>query len=120
MRIFHYGCANNSKGHYVHTGKGLNPYGPEKNSFLETNPWGYEVDSGLCPKGPEIAGRALIHHKDGWTAMSFWDRSVDTRGKSNSNFFAEGTHTFDEMVAIAKEHFTEIMARFTFPIVEAK
>lgn len=120
MKVFHYGCANNRKGHFVHAGKGISQYGPEVYNFCAINPWGYEIDSGLCPSGPEIEGRALVHHKDGWTAMSFWDRSVDKRGKCNSNFFAEGTHTFDEMVAIAKDHFPKIMARFEFPIVEVK
>lgn len=88
--------------------------------FTERNPWGHNIDSGLCPKDSDVQGRAIIHHKDQWTALSFWDRSVDRRGGSNSNFLAEGTHTFDEMVAIAKENFPEIMARFNFPIVEVK
>jgi hypothetical protein len=88
--------------------------------FTERNPWGYAIDGGLCPKGPEIEGRALIHHKDGWTAMSFWDRSVDHRGKCNSSFLAEGTFTFEEMLAIAREKFPRVVGRFKFEIVPAE
>lgn len=89
-------------------------------------PWGHEIDGTLCPDGLMIRktdgyqpeGRALLHHKDGWTALSFWDRSGDERTNSNSNFFVRGTYTFDEMLALSKEQFYGIFARMKFPITE--
>jgi len=68
----------------------------------------------------QIEGAALLHYKDGWTALSFWDRSIDKRSGCNSNFFAQGTHTFEEMLEIARAHFPAVMARFTFKIVPAE
>ena len=51
---------------------------------LEQTPWGYALDSKLAPAGPQIEGRALCHHADGWTALAWWDRSVDSRPGSNA------------------------------------
>jgi hypothetical protein len=91
-------------------------------------PWkDYEIDSKLQPgcyedrgywqhRGPETEGEALVHHKDGWTALSFWDRSVDKRGKCNSTFMAEGIHDFETMKKIAMERFPKIWSRFTFEV----
>lgn len=55
----------------------------------------------------EQAGIAKIHHKNGWTAIALWDRSVDTRGGCNSTYFAKGDFSFEEMVKMAKERFSE-------------
>lgn len=65
---------------------------------------------------PEIEGEALLHHINGWTALCFWDRSVDKRGACNSNYFAEGTFTFEEMVAAAKSRFAERWGRMKFEV----
>lgn len=114
MKIYYFGCIDRP-GHYMHGPRG---YDREADRFTEGNPWGYKIDGRLCPSGPEVEGRALVHHKDGWTALSFWDRSVDRRGKCNSNFLAEGTFTFAEMIELARQHFPKVVARFSFPIVE--
>jgi len=74
-------------------------------------PWGANMDGTLAPKGAQIEGEALLHHKDGWTAIAFWDRSGDSRGNSNSAFFVQGTHTFDEMLAICKARFAPVFQR---------
>lgn len=58
----------------------------------------------------------MIHRRDGWTALSFWDRSIDKRGACNSNYFAEGTFTFEEMVALAKERFPDRWACMKFEV----
>lgn len=73
------------------------------------------------PKDPyrireEVEGEALLHHKDGWTALCFWDRSVDKRGACNSNYFAEGTFTFEQMVEMAKRRFSERWGRMAFDV----
>ena len=117
MKVFYFGCWG-QPGHYARAAGTAKRYSAEEHEFCEKNPWGYEIDGGLCPKGPEIQGRALVHHKDGWTAMCFCDRSVDKRGKCNSGFFAEGTWSFSAMLEIAKKHFPEVISRLEFDVVE--
>jgi len=68
---------------------------------------------------PEVEGEALIHHIAGWTALSFWDRSVDTRFACNSTYFAEGDFTFAEMVAMAKARFAKRWNRMKFEVRDA-
>jgi hypothetical protein len=83
-------------------------------------PWDADLlDNKLCPShsaSPE--GVAQLHHKDGWTALAFWDRSVDSRPGSHSTFFTEGTHDFTAMVEICKRDFPEVWARYPFEITE--
>lgn len=80
------------------------------------------IDGALCPGGsvaPPSEQRecaALLHHRDGWTALAFWDRSADRRHGSNTAFFVEGTHDAAGMLAICRERFPLHFARFTFPI----
>lgn len=118
MKVFYFGCWERP-GHFMRASGKLR-YSREESDFTYNNPWGYHIDGGLCPDGPEVQGRALIHHKDGWTAMSYWDRSIDGRGKCNSNFLAEGTLDFAQMLEIAKTHFPSVISRAKFEIVEAK
>jgi len=76
-------------------------------------------DSGdrLCRQTrPEIEGEAALHHIQGWTALCFWDRSVDERGACNSNYFAEGTFTFDQMVEMAKTRFAHRWDKMNFTV----
>ena len=91
-------------------------------------PWQpHQIDCGLqagcvvdhrghLTTGKEIEGDALLHHKDGWTALSFWDRTIDTRGRCNSTYLAEGTFTFNEMVALAKENFSRRWNHMKFEV----
>jgi len=86
-----------------------------------TTPWGYYIDGKLCPQVKdkyEPQGIALLHHKDGWTAIGFWDRSGDTRYGSNSNFLVLGEYTFDEMLALAKAQYPGVFKRMKFSVVE--
>ena len=66
--------------------------------------------------GNQAEGKAALHYKGGWTALAFWDRSVDSRPGSNSVFLAEGTHQFEDMVVLAQQSFPSIMQRFKFKI----
>lgn len=79
-------------------------------------PWRLgELDGGLCPNvspdgawkrtGPEIEGDALLHHKDGWTALAFWDRTVDTRMACCSVYVANAILSFKEIVELAQDAF---------------
>lgn len=90
-------------------------------------PWRVdELDGGLCPNvsteaawkrtGPEIEGEAILHHKDGWTALAFWDRTVDTRMACCSVYVADAVLTFDEIVALAKDAFKTRWDRMRFEV----
>ncbi len=69
---------------------------------------------------PEKEGEAAIHHIQGWTALCIWDRCVDGRGACNSNYFAEGDFTFDEMVQMASTRFAYRWNKMTVPVVLVK
>ena len=71
---------------------------------------------GNYDNGPQEEGLALLHHKGGWTALSFWDRSIDSRGGCSSNFFVHGTFTFDQMCQIAEARFPSVWKRYKFKV----
>jgi hypothetical protein len=114
-------------GHYFFTESGSSTYSRMPKDF----PWDeYEADGcmqvgcyqkdGKWRSGEQPEGQALLHHKSGWTAISFWDRSVDWRGGSNSTYFARGTFTFDQMVDMAKTRFGQRWSVMNFEVVEVK
>jgi hypothetical protein len=124
-KVFYFGSTGD--GHHLIDKDGDKFYGASK----VFTPWGSYPDGTLCPEGlvlrnlgeksnAQPEGKALLHHKDGWTAVGFWDRSGDTRWNSNSNFLVRGTYTFDEMLALAKTQFPGIFAVIKFPITEIK
>lgn len=115
-RRFYGGCIGQS-GHYLWDIHGHTIYRQDKDI-----PWeGW--DGPLQPKHTNAEGLAIIHYKreEGgpmWTAISFWDRTVDKRGNSSSNFFADSHLSFDEMLEDAKEHWPYIFERYPFEVVE--
>lgn len=121
MQVFYFGCVG-EPGHHLRAPDDISMRGHRTalREFERDNPWGIrKIDTGLCPvEEGQPQGRALLHYKAGWTAIAFWDRSVDFRKGSNSVFFAEGEHGFDEMLAIARQYFPQVMARFSYPITE--
>ena len=106
--IFYFGCKK-SLGHYLYSSDG-------KSRKIDIIPWGYDIDGLLAPSTTSKQGKALLHHKDGWTALSFWDNSVDKRPKSCSTFLAQGIFDFEQMKAIAKDNFPDIWERYSFEI----
>ncbi len=114
-KVLYFGCVG-GPGHYMHRPNGGHPV----HDWHAKTPWGSSPDGILCSKDPrETQGLALLHHKDGWTALSFWDRSVDRRGGCNSNFFAEGNHSFEDMLKLAREAYPQVMGRLPFEVVPA-
>lgn len=107
-RVLYFGCIG-QPGHFMHGEDG-------RRDYYAVTPWGKTPDGTLCPEGKQVEGKALLHHKAGWTAISFWDRSVDGRGGCNSNFFVDRDLSFDEAVAISKERFPRIWSRFKFEV----
>lgn len=128
-RMFYFGPWDQA-GHYFFAEGGRSTRIEDDPTF----PFGHyggkvEVDGRLqpgCPSSddrlqrktrPEVEGQALLHHIKGWSALCFWDRSVDKRGACNSNYFAEGIFSFEEMVAMAKERFAERWNKMPFKVV---
>lgn len=61
-------------------------------------------------------GKALIHHKEGWTAIAFWDSSVDKRSGCVSVYVAQGEFAFDDMVGMAKTRFAKRWNKMQFAV----
>lgn len=74
----------------------------------------------LPPQLPQDEGRAELIHLNGWTVLTFWDRSADRRGRSSSTFIILGVVDFSEAVSIAKEYYPQVWSRFTFEVFERK
>lgn len=126
-RMFYFGPWDRA-GHYMFTEGGRKIWGDERDAA--GFPWrgGSGIDGCLQPgcrkdrdgrwihRGPQVEGESLLHHKDGWTALSFWDRSVDQRGGCNSTYFAEGIWTFEQMVEMARTRFADRWNRMRFEV----
>lgn len=80
-------------------------------------PWGW-VDGKLVPRGGED-GEALLHHKDGWTCVAFYNRAWDGRPSCNSAFLFDQTLTFAQALQAARVFFPQVIAKLPFEIVEA-
>lgn len=114
---FYFGCSNDHMGHFLYDPSGRSGLTARQEDFPVAE---HVLDGGLLPPWrPQVEGRATLVHINGWTILSFWDRSIDARGNSSSSFLVKGKLSFDEICARAKYHFAAIWARFAFPIVEA-
>jgi hypothetical protein len=69
------------------------------------HPHGWDLDGMYPPPRTQVQSHADLVHARGWTVLAMWDRSGDRRPNSNSAFIARGELTFDEMTAMAAEHF---------------
>lgn len=102
--VLYFGCRGEA-GHYFHR---LNQF--ESLEPPEGFPWGLTVDGRLQPpvqrepRGGYTGagfrnGDAVRHVKDGWTAVAYWDRTVDSRPGSCSVLICRGVFTTPEVVA---------------------
>ena len=80
-------------------------------------PWGYGLDGGLLKGRSLRQGEAVVEQRGGWTAISFWDRSVDSRPDSSSTFVFDALLMPGEALAAARKAFTPIFDRFDFEVV---
>jgi hypothetical protein len=125
VRSYYFGC-HGIVGHAFWTsdqrpasGKavGVNLHGPGPRT---TVPWGWDIDGELAPDDPDqVEGRATVTHLDGWTAVSFWDRSVDTRKGSNSAFVFNRVLDFESAIEKSRESFPWVFDRLGFEVTEA-
>lgn len=123
MTPLYFGCWH-AVGHHLWT---PNATGAER----VVHPWGRGsrgIDGKLPPgfRNPrtgivdeQIEGLATLTHLDGWTAIAFWDRSVDERGGSNSAFLLpDPLLPWALAESSARIAFPTIWARFTFDVRE--
>lgn len=82
----------------------------------DSTPWGNQIDSGLAPRPDIVDGKISEHHKDGWTAIAFWDRSGDRRPNSNTAFFVPCTMTTSELLEWARKQWPDVFGRNGFPV----
>lgn len=121
MKAFYFGCWGGT-GHFLCDERGRMARRDNGSPWTEE-----QLDTGFCPgmvreygrlvaprEQPE--GAARLVHERGWTALAFWDRSVDSRGSSNSCFVLEGEHDFEATVRLARERFPSVWSRFRFDV----
>lgn len=96
--IFFFGCVKIA-GHYM-----WQP-GPRSDDshFDRKNPWGLKINNGLAKIG--------VYHKDGWTAISRSDYTIDRRPGSHATFIARGTLTLADVQKLAREYFPTVAER---------
>ena len=124
--LYFFGCRNNHAGHYLT----LSPMMRDTplRYFELAAVLGRHPDTEFCygvdklVRGewrrtkPEIPGAAALHHVNGWTVLSWWDRSVDSRPGGNASLIAEGTFTEEEILQLGREHFGPFLERMAYKI----
>lgn len=113
--MFYCGC-HGDKGHYLWTEDE-----DESGKFWAMQPWGVRVDGELqpFPRGGFIvrngATRFTLEH--GWSALSWWDNSIDGRPGSHSTFMVKGTWSAKEVLSMAQRRFPWVFSRFKYEVV---
>lgn len=114
--VLFFGCRD-VPGHYL--------YARGKSIQYESSPWGTALDGGILTPDyyhadKTITGEVAVAHKNGWTAIAFWDRSGDSRPGSNSAFLISEIITGDELLDLARQQWPEIFSRPDFPTLKFK
>ena len=131
MRVWWFGCETkpNACGHELHAAQAPY-YGREAYEEHRRFPFSENrLDTGFAPrtaprnprnvydKGDELPqGQARLTHIKGWTVVSFWDRTGDSRSNSNTAFVFDERLSGDDALRIAREKFPRLFARFTFEV----
>jgi hypothetical protein len=112
--VIYYGCWS-QPGHFC--------WKPDGRWTANQHPSPWDNFYALCPgyvdtynMGAQAQGEAALHHKEGWTALAFWDRSVDQRFNCVSVFMMYGTLTGPDAIAAARAAFPTIWARYKFQV----
>lgn len=113
-KMFYCGCHRDT-GHYLWTEDEYESY-----RFWEMQPWGVKLDGTLQPTPRDgfivPNGVARFTHEYGWSALSWWDNSIDTRQGSHSTFIVEGAYTAEEVLEMAQRRFYWVFAHFEYEI----
>jgi hypothetical protein len=99
----YFGCWDTRAGHWLR-----DEYGRQLKFDQEKGRWpvinSAKLDGAFTPKRGRH-GHAKLWHTAGWTILALIDNSRDSRPGSNVAFLLRGTHTFEEVMADAREHF---------------
>lgn len=109
---FYFGC-HREPGHYLFREGMFRHYYDETTKKLE------RFDGMLAPQNTKDPYIATISRLGGWgfTALSFWDYSVDNRGGCNSIIFAPSLSIHhDDLLSEAEKRFPEVFNRLPYPV----
>lgn len=131
-KVYYFGCAKPfaSDGHQLY----WRPFYSLSRTEMVTNkvPWTLaDLDGSLAPiknpwtndsyKRQECSqGITSVTYKNGWTALSFWDRTGDERGASNSSFLIDRIVDFKEGIELAQASWPQLFKRFQGAGLELK
>lgn len=136
MILFH-GCGMREAGHYwfgpgMVTGRCMALRRQNHNGRIEDDPyryvpWAYSVDGGLAPQGARLhvegqgafaqSGRFLgTPEEEWWSAVSWWDNSVDRRPASNATFVIDQRVSAAVLLDAALAKFPEVLARMKYVV----
>ena len=104
---FYFGCRGaRTPGHYLHAPGMRSVYGSRWEKL--------RMDGQLAPQLEREPYVAALSRLGGWgvSALSFWDYTGDSRGGSNSTFFAPGLTISAEDIVVGSRHlFPQVWAR---------
>lgn len=111
LRFFGVLAANDS-GHFLHDERGQagwpGMFGPWRVS---------EMDGLLQPDGPQTQGAAKLWHRDGYSALAWWDRTGDRRVGSCAVILADEVLDEASLIEHASRVWPAVMARQPRPVV---
>lgn len=115
MIAFYFGCWSPDKtGHFLY-----NSHGQKIREDIKDFPMRpTALDGSLLNGVPDKQGNAVLFHGRGWTLLSFWDRSGDSRPASNSTFVFHDELTFESAVEEAQLAFPGRWSRIKFAVTE--
>jgi hypothetical protein len=108
---FYFGC-HRGPGHYLFR-EGMFSHYDASTKKLE------RFDGMLAPQQTRDPYIATVSRLGGWgfTALSFWDYSVDNRGGCNSIIFAPSLSIHhDDLLSEAEKRFPEVFNRLPYPV----
>lgn len=110
VEVMFFGCLG-QPGHYLQSKR--------SNRFRTDHlPWGDSIDGGLLPKdgNKRQDGKFVFVKERGFSCVSFWDQSGDSRPASNSAFIVQAEEiTADELFGLARQQWPEVFRRPNFP-----
>lgn len=98
--VLYFGCLAQC-GHHLRSRRGPDPQ-------WNSTPWRGNIDGGILEKTRDQSnGRAVYDNKGGWSAVAFWDNSVDTRPGSHSTFLVREILAPEVVLELAKQQWPE-------------
>lgn len=113
----YFGCGPHDSGHYLfnESGQKAHYYGTNPHAWLQAMCW----DCCLAPQPENVLYAAALSRLGGWgySALSWWDRSMDKCGRSNSTILAPDM-SIDPAVMLdeATRRFPWVFSRLPHPI----